>query len=97
MLSLLDLLQHGLQIPLFARNDIIGQRWLEESEFCQRIAQHLQERRRGSAADCRGNGRGYVVARGHFPPWQPLRNSTKRMGLVFADEDSPSPFPSPST
>ena len=29
--------------PLPARNDITGQRWLVESEFCQRITQHLQE------------------------------------------------------
>ena len=28
--------------PLPARNDITGQRWLVESEFCQRITQHLQ-------------------------------------------------------
>ena len=43
VLSLLDLLQHGLQIPLFARNDIIGQHCLVESEFCQRITQQLQD------------------------------------------------------
>ena len=46
VLSLLDLLQHGLQIPLFARNDIIGQHCLVESEFCQRITQYLQFRRK---------------------------------------------------
>ena len=130
-------MRHGLQIPLFARNDIIGQHCLVESKFCQRIAQHLQERRMGSSANSHGSGSGNVVARGHVlrrvgaiarrrwipafagktesnaakfrggcsgyvvarglvPPWQPLRNSTKRTGLVFADEDSPSPLPSPS-
>ena len=30
--------------PLPARNDITGQHCLVESEFCQRIIQHLQER-----------------------------------------------------
>ena len=30
--------------PLPARNDITGQRCLVESEFCQRIIQHLQFR-----------------------------------------------------
>ena len=29
--------------PLPARNDITGQRCLVESDFCQRISQHLQE------------------------------------------------------